>query len=406
MSAGTLPGLLLEREATSPNAVAFRYFRHGKWNDVTIAQLKAKAAAIGSGLAGRGIASGEVIAIIAEDGPLFLAAEIGAQGIGARVLALDPSLGAGEVVAAISAAGAVGVIVGDQEQFDKVDESRGELPTVRLLVVDATRGLRHLEIANRPDGDSTLTVSQLEAGAVATGWEASALALAPSDGARAEGINTRSHASVVEEARQLVSRLLLTKHDVLCAMQPVADPVEHALSVAGPLISASVVHFRGRASVQQALRQVQPTIIHATPQWLARISSETDAQVSRATGLKKLALQRGLTRRMPANAIASRRRLNPIRLGGLAAAAAIFVLFLTTSSANDVARIALAFALLIGFGVALLLSGNAAASPVRRRYGLSRCRAVLTTDGTGLIGADLLGALDVPLIDAKQEVTS
>ena len=167
MSADTLPGLLVERAAVSPNTVALRFFRQGKWNDVTLAQLQEKAAAIGSGLSARGVKTGEVVAVIAEDGPLVLAAELGAQGIGAVVLALDPSLSASEVVAKVKSAGAIAVIAGDQEQFDKIDESRSDLPAVRLLVVEATRGLRDLERLDRADQDRTMTVSQL--GAYASG---------------------------------------------------------------------------------------------------------------------------------------------------------------------------------------------------------------------------------------------
>jgi long-chain acyl-CoA synthetase len=406
MSADTLPGLLLERAAATPNAVALRYFRLGKWNDVTFAQLKEKAASIGSGLAGHGIGKGDVVAVISEDGPLCFAAELGAQGIGAKVLAVAPDLVADEVLHVIRDAGAVCVIAGDQEQFDKVDESRAEVPAVRLVVVDATRGLRHLDVANRDDRDRTLTVAQLASHSVSSGWDASAKAAAGSDGARVVGANTMNHASVLSEAQGLISRLSLTGRDVLCALQPFADPTEHALSVAGPLLSGSVLHFRGRATAQQAMRQVQPTIVHATPQWLGRISADADAQTARAGGVKKVALGSGLRRQPPSNSLRTARRVPLLRLVGVGVVALILCLFLVTAKANDVVRLLLAIAIVLAACAGLVLAGHAIAGPLRRRYGLSRCRAVLTTDGTDLPGADLLGALDIPLIDTAREVLS
>ena len=324
MSADTLPGLLVERAAVSPNTVALRFFRQGKWNDVTLAQLQEKAAAIGSGLSARGVKTGEVVAVIAEDGPLVLAAELGAQGIGAVVLALDPSLSASEVVAKVKSAGAIAVIAGDQEQFDKIDESRSDLPAVRLLVVEATRGLRDLERLDRADQDRTMTVSQLGAYAsgTTTGWASAVAQVDANSLARTNGLIGSSHMSVIQQAQGMAKRLGLTKTDSLCSLQPIADATEHALAVAGPLLNGSVLHFRGRATAQQALRQVQPTVVHANPLWLARVSADTDAQVARATGLKKFALTKGLRRKPASNVIASGRRMNMLRLGGLIAALA------------------------------------------------------------------------------------
>ena len=406
MSADTLPGLLVDRAAANPNEVAFRFFRQGKWNEVTLGQLRDRAAAIGSGLSARGVKSGEVVAVIAEDGPLSLAAEFGAQGIGAVVLALDPALAPSEVVSKIKAAGAVAVIAGDQEQFDKVEESRSNVPTVRFLAVDATRGLRELEGLDRPDSDRTMTVGQLSVEASASTWVAGVASAQASAAARTNGTSTSSHESVLNHAKALMTRLSLTKADSLCSLQPLSNPTEHALAIAGPLMSGSVLHFRGRATPQQAMRQVQPTVVYAHPQWLARVSADTDAQVARAKGLKKFALSRGLTRKPAVNVITEGRRLNIPRLFGLLASAAVLVMFAVTAAGNDKGRVGAAIAIALVAGFVLLSAGHGVAGPIRRRYGLARCRAVLSSDGTSLAGSDLLGALQVPLIDARQEATS
>jgi long-chain acyl-CoA synthetase len=401
MSADTLPGLLVERAAAAPNAVALRFFRQGKWNDVTLGQLQEKAAAIGSGLSARGVKSGEVVAVLAEDGPLCLAAELGAQGIGAVVLALDPALFPAEVISKIQAAGAVAVIAGDQEQFDKVDESRSDVPTVRLLVVDATRGLRELERLDRQDRDRTMTVAQLSETSVST-WAVSASALGGSASARIDGSGSSSHESILAQVRALAQRLTLSKSDALCSLQPLSNATEHALAIAGPLLTGSVLHFRGRSTPQLALRQVQPTVIYANPNWLARVSAETDAQVARATGLKRFALTKGLKRTAPRTEFTSGRRPNMLRIGGVVAALLVLIMLAVTSSGNDVVRVVAAVAIVLGVGLGLLSAGHGVAGPIRRRYGLSRCRAVLTSDGTNIPGADLLGALQVPLIDAME----
>jgi hypothetical protein len=81
-------------------------------------------------------------------------------------------------------------------------------------------------------------------------------------------------------------------------------------------------------------------------------------------------------------------------------------MFAITSTGNDVARVGAALAIAVVAGFVLLSAGHGVAGPIRRRYGLSRCRAVLSSAGTSLPGSDLLGALQVPLLHATQEATS
>lgn len=405
MSADTLPGLLVERSGTNPNAVALRFFRYGKWNDVTYADLHSKAAAIGSGLASKGVSRGNVVVIIAEDGPFCIAAELGAQGIGASVLALDAGLAADEIRQRIRDSQAVCALVGDQEQFDKVDEGRDQLPSLKMLIVDATRGIRGLDVANRPDRETTLTVVQLEAGADASQWDLHVKSVGADDAARF-GSRSATHSGVLGEALRLIDTFAITRKDVICVLHSISNPIEHGLMVAGPLLTGSVLHFRGRASSQQALRQVQPTLVHATPEWLERISAETEASTARTSGIKRLALSKGLVRKAASSTMLSgRRSVSPVRLFGIGATLAVLLFFLVTSSANDVMRLLVAV-LIVGVVAAVMISsGFGVVGPLRRRYGLARCRAVIA-ERTDLRGADLLGALNVPLIQVGPEVLS
>lgn len=408
MSGDTLPGRLVEKAVTHPNAVALRFFRRGKWNEVTFGALREKAARIGSALAEQGVKLGGVVAIIVEDSTLFLAAELGAQGIGAAVLALDPDVGPQEARAAVAAAGAVCVIAGDQEQFDKIDEARAEVPTVRLLVVDVTRGLRYLEGAERTSADGVLTMEQLERHGAPAGWDASAVAIRPDSPARVtcRGAVLRkvSHAEVIAEANRLQGVIGLGQTDTIYSLHSLADPVEHALAVAGPLTTSAVLHFGQVGLIYQGLCQVQPSIVHATPGWLRTIEADVAAQTARTKGLKLLALKRGLRAAEPATVVRAARHARPTRLAGIAAAALVFLFFLLSVDMNDTLRLLIAAVLVCAAGLALVLSGRAAGVPLRQHYGLSRCRAVLASATVAGGPAGLLGALSVPVVRVDSEV--
>jgi long-chain acyl-CoA synthetase len=410
MTATTLPGLVLERASLDPSGVAVRFFRQGKWNELTNAGLRDKAAAIGSGLVDLGVRESDVIAIVSEDGPVALCAEFGAQGIGARVLALDPDLSAAEICQQVAAAGAVLAIVGDQEQFDKFDENRALVSCVRSLVVDATRGLRNLEASDRKDQNENLTLVQLEARVNAENWIRSAETVRSDSSARVvvtgRTVANVSHQEILESANQVATSTRIGPHDTIFALHPVANAMEHALFVAGPLISGAIAHFGGSGSAERAIHQVQPTLMHASPEWVTRINADVANQVDRNRGLKKLAVNRGIRAAAPPEVPKGLRNplTEPTRLIGLASAAAIVFFLFVSVHMNDVLRIVICLLLVIAFGLVLVMSGHAAAGPLRRRYGLSRCRALIAS--RAISNAEILGALGIPIVPIKSEVNS
>jgi hypothetical protein len=94
----------------------------------------------------------------------------------------------------------------------------------------------------------------------------------------------------------------------------------------------------------------------------------------------------------------------PTRLIGLASAAAIVFFLFVSVHMNDVLRIVICLLLVIAFGLVLVMSGHAAAGPLRRRYGLSRCRALIAS--RAISNAEILGALGIPIVPIKSEVNS
>lgn len=412
MSGSTLPGLLIARAKAAPTGVALRFFRQGKWNEVTNAGLLDRAAAIGAGLADLGVKPNDVVAVLSEDGTGAFAAELGAQGIGAVVLALDPEASSAEVRAIIARAGAVVAFVSNQEQFDKIDEGRSEVPAVRSIVVDATRGLRHLEAADRDDRNSLLTSSQLGLRGNKAEWERTVGSVSSDGTARVAVVNGQvvnsTHRELIEAATQ-VSRLTEVKpNDSLFSLHPLSDSFESALLVAGPLMSGATAHFGGHGITTRAIQQVQPTLIHATPEWLAQLDAEASRQVAQSRGVKGAAVRRGLRAATPASSVRSSRRAlsEPTRVAGLVCAAVVFLFLLVSVRVNDVLRLLICVLIISVSALGLVFSGHAVAGPLRRRFGLSRCRAVLRSESLQSTQQDLLGALGIPVVSVQSEVNS
>ena len=406
-AARSLPALLLERAATTPHGVAVRRFTLGAWRETTWAQLRDEAAAVGTGLASLGITAGDDVAVVTDNGSEWFAIEMGAQGIGATVLGFDDDLSPVTGASLLRAARAKAVIVGDQEQYDKVAEMRHDLTDLELVAVIDTRGMRHLDKPDRPDGATVLSLAQLRSrGAVASGWEAQARSVGGHDGAVIATTvrNAKVHAEMLTHdqalthGRALADALALGPHDILSTLHTFAGGAEHAFGVVAPLLRAVPVHFGEAGLLEQGLRQVQPTLVFTRPSWLASISDDAQRRVVGTGGIKAVALRRGLIRRPPATKARTAPFPNINRTVGLAAAALVLALFLAWPNGDDVVRLILALAIILATVMALVLSGRSAAGPARRRLGLSRCRAVVMADEAGSSGADLLGALAVPLV--------
>ena len=205
----TLPQLLLDQVGRTPQKVAWRQFRLGVWNESTWAAVHVEAAAIGTGLAALGLAKGDVVGILAVNSVTAIASEIGAQGIGCVAAVLSADLAPTTVRDLLDVLNAKTVIVGDQEQFDKVQAAN--LSSMQSTVVIDSRGFRHIELAGRPDADRVLTIEQLKDRSTSTSdWDSRAASVQAFDPAAILCVINRSTREV--EAHRYT-------HDDSCSMQ-------------------------------------------------------------------------------------------------------------------------------------------------------------------------------------------
>ena len=399
-SSSTMPALLLERAKATPTAPILRFFRRGKWNEVSFETLNAKAALVGGGLLAVGFTSGDVVAVCSQDGPFCLAAELAIQGFGGIALVLDPELSGDETRSRLQLGGAKALLAGDQEQYDKVDEAWSEISELRLLVVDGVRGLGELLRLDRADLDRRMTLSQLEERGSPSAWEAGVASVnAASAARRGRGTDSLTHAELVSKAEAVKEKAGFGPKDSFVLMNSLANDQEYSFAMAASLIAGGVLHFGGPADSGHALRAVQPTVVLGSRSWAEQVATDIDRQTGRARGLKALALRSAKSMPMPA----SPSRSGP-RTFGIAAAAAVGVFWLFSTGWNDVLRIFGALAICVVVGAAFVFSGRSVANPLRVRYGLSKCRSVWIPgwDPAAPIGS--LSLLQVPFAREDSEV--
>jgi hypothetical protein len=409
LHAPTVPMLLLARAAATPSRVAIRHHRRGRWEEMTWSALLTETAHAGDALAGLGVKPGSVVALMSRNRPQWIAADLAIQGLGATTLALHPDFSPETAARLIAQHNASVAIVGDQEQYDKVAEQSASLPGVNHVVVIDTRGLRHLDTAtSQLDRISITSWSSLLATPWASIWQANV----PTSGAdpdRSATIEVSVHrigdsasvtfeelsgADLIEEARALTQRFDAHEGDELAPAESLADPIERSLSEMMPIMVGAVINI-GQTGEVDALERaaVQPTLAHLPSAQLHAMHADIKTRVGK-WGVRKLALGRILNSKSGATrstTAAADHLITKISLGALPVAAmVIHRVFVTTNGAMRLGAIALLAALVL---LVLIVGGFAVRPFVRKAYGLSRARALLTTPDVDNATIQLLGAL-------------
>ncbi|MEP1199736.1 AMP-binding protein [Tateyamaria sp.] len=138
----SIPALLHRNATQLANAPAYREKEFGIWQSWTWAETHAEIEALALGLIDLGVAEGDFIAVIGRNRPTLYWSMMAAQMCGAIPVPLYQDAAAEEMAYTLSHCGARFVIVGDQEQVDKVIEVQAELPNFEQMIYLDPRGLR------------------------------------------------------------------------------------------------------------------------------------------------------------------------------------------------------------------------------------------------------------------------
>jgi long-chain acyl-CoA synthetase len=125
--------------------VVLRHKDLGVWKEVTWAAAGENVRACGYGLIALGLEPGDRVAVLSEDRPEWLYADLGIQSAGGVTVGVYPTSGASQCGYVAGHAEAKIWIVEDQEQYDKAAQVRHELPELEWLVVIDPKGVRDLD---------------------------------------------------------------------------------------------------------------------------------------------------------------------------------------------------------------------------------------------------------------------
>ncbi|KIC24156.1 MULTISPECIES: AMP-binding protein [unclassified Leisingera] len=138
----SLPALLQRNAAQFGDAPAYREKEFGIWQCWTWSETAKEIEALALGLINLGVREGDFVAIIGRNRPYLYWSMVAAQAVGAVPVPLYQDAVAEEMAYVLGHCGARFVIVGDQEQADKVIEIQDQLHQFEHMIYLDPRGMR------------------------------------------------------------------------------------------------------------------------------------------------------------------------------------------------------------------------------------------------------------------------
>ncbi|AZT92865.1 AMP-binding protein [Brevibacterium aurantiacum] len=330
----TMPQHLRNLATTDPTGVAMQEKRYGIWQPMTWQLYYQRVREFSSGLAELGVIRGDIVAVLGDNRPEWLIAELAAQTLGASVVGIYPTSIGDELTHILESSAARVVVAEDQEQVDKLlalktaQEAAGLAFGIDTIVFYDPHGLEQYT-------DSILLdfteVEARGARALATNsdWLDSQMSQGDVDDiaviCTTSGTTSKpklaylSHANLLSMAANLDSIDPITPNYRYVSILPFAWIGEQMLAVACGLLKGMAISFPEDASTQRAdMREIGPDIMFAPPRIWESMLSEVQVRIDEAGKLKRAVFGWGyqISDRIAAEAASGRRAGTGLKMLG------------------------------------------------------------------------------------------
>src|SRR6185295_1846303 len=293
----TFPKLLMHHSGERGERPAIREKSRGIWRTVTWRELAEEAAALAAAASERGLQRGAHVALLGDNRPRLYAAMCAAQWLGAIVVPLYQDATADEIASSIESAKVTHVFAENQEQVDKLLEILPRCPTVRCIVYDKDRGMRHYKQRELISYASLLQQGrqlvaekrdflQTEA-ARGSGQDSAFVFYTSGTTGPAKGV-VLTHASLIDRARVAASMGELKDTDVAMAYLPPGWIGQNLFGYVQPMVVGYCICCPESSDTMLAdMREMGPTYFLATPRVLETLAKQVSLRMEEAGGFNQ-----------------------------------------------------------------------------------------------------------------------
>jgi long-chain acyl-CoA synthetase len=275
--------------------VALREKEYGIWQEMTWQAYYDQVRHFALGLHQLGFQRGDKVAIVGDNRPQWVIAELAAQSLGGQSVGIYQDGLAKEIAYVIDHCDASFLVVEDQEQVDKILEIRDQIPKVQRLIYYDPKGLRNYK------DDWLLYFPQVqELGRNHPDPDLFERSIAQGDGEETAILCYTSGTTGLPKGAMLSHRNLLSMGDCMQEVDPLqpGDDVLSFLPLAwiGEQMTAIAMHLsigftlnfpEEPDTVQENLREIGPHVIFSPPRIWEDIVTRVQVKMEDSTRLKR-----------------------------------------------------------------------------------------------------------------------
>lgn len=294
----TFPQLLVENaERWGDDKVALREKEFGIWQSVTWAEYLDHVKHFCLGLVSLGLQPDDTVAIIGDNRPEWVYAELAAQSAGAQSVGIYPDSVADELHYVADFSDAKFIVVEDQEQVDKVLEIWGRLSGVEKVIYYDPKGLwnytqpflmdfpgveaKGREFAREHPDWFERSVAEGQADDIAIFCTTSGTTAAPK-------LAMLTHKNLISMGTNLMAIDPMSPDDEFVSFLPLAWIGEQMMSLACGLTVGFTVNLPEEPeTVQENIREIGPQMMFSPPRIWENLVSQVQVKIDDSTWLKK-----------------------------------------------------------------------------------------------------------------------
>jgi long-chain acyl-CoA synthetase len=298
----TFPKLLIRNAGRAGSRTALREKRLGIWHQSSWTAYRDEVRDFALGLLGLGVGRGDKVAILGDNRPFWVCAELAAQSIGAASVGLYQDSNLNEVAFVIDHCDAKVVVAEDQEQVDKILEMIERFPKVKAVIYDDPRGLRgyrndklqsfaavEAQGRERHAKDPGLWLEEVGKG---TGEDLALICYTSGTTGFPKGamLSFRNLLTMALSLHEVDPR---RPEDEFVSFLPLAWIGEQMMSVATALAIGFAINFPEEPeTAQENIREIGPHLLFGPPRFWENLTSAVQVKVMDTTPFKRFLYER------------------------------------------------------------------------------------------------------------------
>jgi len=293
----TYPKLLVEKARRYQDRVAMRENYKGIWKEISWETYLERVSHFSLGLLELGMQAGDHGVILGENCPEWVFADIAIQSLRGVSVGIYPTNSEEQVKYIINHSESRFVVVGDQEQADKVLAIKNDLPQLKNIILIDMKGMRHYadpliisfrDVEAKGQKAHRQNPHKFETLVAQTKPEDVAFLIYTSGTTGPPKGCMIPHQNHIYNIYGMNDIFQFSDQDSVVSYLPLCHILERGVSICIPLIAGYTVNFAESIdTVQQNIREISPTFFAAVPRILEKMHSAVQIKIQDTTGFKR-----------------------------------------------------------------------------------------------------------------------